>query len=104
MLCLHTKTGKVPAKLAKEEPKAVDKLKDEGLAKTQKGANGKTETVLTKAGEKAKAEAQKTEKASPKAPKKDDKAKASMPSSIIMTRALSMVRPILPILRSPAGS
>ena len=70
-----TKTGKVPAKVAKEAPKAVEKLKDQGLAKTQKGANGKPETVLTKAGEKAKTEAQKTEKANPK----KDKATAKEP-------------------------
>ncbi|WP_066018472.1 DUF3489 domain-containing protein [Endozoicomonas atrinae] len=71
-----TKTGKVPAKVAKEAPKAVEKLKDEGLAKTQKGAGGKPETVLTKAGEKAKTDAQKTEKANPK---KDAKATAKEP-------------------------
>ncbi len=74
-----TKTGKVPAKVAKEEPKALEKLKDQGLAKTQKSANGKTETVLTKAGEKAKAEATEPKKASPKTPEKDVKAKDEKP-------------------------
>lgn len=66
-----TKNGKVPAKVAKEDPKAVDKLKDEGLAKTQKGPNGKAETVLTKAGKEAKAKAQDPEKAKKTPPHKD---------------------------------
>lgn len=70
-----TKNGKVPAKVAREDPKAVDKLKDEGLAKTQKGANGKTETVLTKAGKEAKAKVQDPEKASKKSPAKEDVSK-----------------------------
>ena len=55
-------------------------MRYQGLAKTQKGASGKTETVLTKAGEKAKTEAQKTEKANPKKASPKDGKKAKKPT------------------------
>lgn len=88
VIMASNKNGKVPAKVAETDPKAVDKLKEQGLVEQKTTPKGKPETVLTKAGEKAKAKAeaeakkpekpkaQEPEKASKKAPKKDEKAKA----------------------------
>ena len=71
------KNGKIPPKVAQEAPKVLETMKEKKLVKVKKGANGKTEASLTKAGEKAKAEntpkAKKEPAAKKEAPKKQTK-------------------------------
>ena len=64
------KNGKLPKKVETESPKVLENLKDKGLVKQKKTANGKKETTLTKKGEKAVAEAKTPKKAKSKAKNK----------------------------------
>ncbi|WP_263080695.1 DUF3489 domain-containing protein [Endozoicomonas sp. Mp262] len=72
------KNGKLPKKVTQDSPKVVENLKEKGLVKQKKAANGKKETTLTKKGEQAvKAtqtpKAEKPEKAKKPAVRKDTK-------------------------------
>ena len=42
------KNGKLPKKVTQDSPKVVENLKEKGLVKQKKAANGKKETTLTK--------------------------------------------------------